>query len=66
MHNGSIAEFGTLKRRLQQDLPDIAFHMVQGNTGVIVKFMVPRELLRRPSDSEWCFALLLSKVSEMY
>jgi hypothetical protein len=33
MHNGGIAEFGTLKRRLHQDLPDSAFHMVQGNTG---------------------------------
>jgi glutamine amidotransferase len=47
MHNGGIAEFGTLKRRLHQDLPDSAFHMVQGNT-----------------DSEWCFALLLSKLPD--
>jgi hypothetical protein len=34
MHNGGIAEFPTVKRRLQQDLPDVAFDMVQGNTGM--------------------------------
>lgn len=33
MHNGGIAEFQRFKRRLQGDLPDIAFDMVQGNTG---------------------------------
>lgn len=32
MHNGGIAEFHKLKRRLQSDLPDIAFDQVQGNT----------------------------------
>ncbi|KAF6766181.1 glucosamine 6-phosphate synthetase [Ephemerocybe angulata] len=32
MHNGSIAEFDTIKRRLQSDLPDIAFDTVKGNT----------------------------------
>lgn len=45
MHNGGIAEFPRIKRRLQKDLPDVAFDMVQGNT-----------------DSEWAFALFLSKV----
>lgn len=40
MHNGGIAEFTKLKRRLQQDLPDFAFDMVQGNTGTILGFMV--------------------------
>lgn len=34
MHNGGIAEFATIKRRLQRDLPDVAFDMVQGNTGM--------------------------------
>jgi len=33
MHNGSIGEFHLIKRRLQQDLPDVAFNLVQGNTG---------------------------------
>lgn len=33
MHNGDIAHFSTMKRRLQADLPDVAFNMVQGNTG---------------------------------
>ncbi|KAF5313074.1 hypothetical protein D9619_003533 [Psilocybe cf. subviscida] len=47
MHNGGIAEFGMIKRRLQKDLPDCAFDMVQGNT-----------------DSEWAFALFLSKLPD--
>ncbi|TFK77144.1 N-terminal nucleophile aminohydrolase [Pluteus cervinus] len=47
MHNGGIAEFGAIKRRLQSVLPDVAFHMVQGNT-----------------DSEWAFALFLSKLPD--
>lgn len=34
MHNGGIAEFSFIKRRLQSTLPDVAFNMVQGNTGV--------------------------------
>lgn len=34
MHNGGIAEFLTVKRRLQQDLPDAIFDVVQGNTGM--------------------------------
>ncbi|KAF8168151.1 glutamine amidotransferase [Crassisporium funariophilum] len=32
MHNGGIANFPLLKRRLQRDLPNDAFDMVQGNT----------------------------------
>jgi len=47
MHNGGIAEWATIKRRLQNDLSDVAFHMVQGNT-----------------DSEWAFALFLSKLPD--
>jgi len=34
MHNGGIADFHLIKRRLQQELPDVAFDMVQGNTGM--------------------------------
>ena len=34
MHNGGIAEFPMVKRRLQQDLPDAIFDVVQGNTGM--------------------------------
>jgi glutamine amidotransferase len=33
MHNGSIAEFGRFKRRLQSMLPDEIFNVPQGNTG---------------------------------
>ncbi|KAF8898794.1 nucleophile aminohydrolase [Infundibulicybe gibba] len=32
MHNGGIADFQLIKRRLQNSLPDVAFNMVQGNT----------------------------------
>ncbi|KAI0048371.1 N-terminal nucleophile aminohydrolase [Auriscalpium vulgare] len=45
MHNGSIENFSKIKRRLQQELPDDIFNVVQGNT-----------------DSEWSFALFLSKL----
>jgi glutamine amidotransferase len=45
MHNGSIEEFVKIKRRLQQQLPDEIFNVVNGNT-----------------DSEWSFALFLSKL----
>jgi len=44
MHNGGIAEFHLIKRKLQSGLSDVAFDMVNGNT-----------------DSEWAFALFLSK-----
>jgi glutamine amidotransferase len=33
MHNGGIADFGKIKRKLQRSLSDAAFNMVQGNTG---------------------------------
>jgi len=46
MHNGGIEQFSKIKRRLQQELPDEVFNVVNGNT-----------------DSEWAFALFLSKVS---
>ncbi|KAI9438383.1 N-terminal nucleophile aminohydrolase [Russula earlei] len=45
MHNGGIEQFPKIKRRLQQQLPDEIFHVVNGNT-----------------DSEWSFALFLSKL----
>ncbi|KAJ7642008.1 N-terminal nucleophile aminohydrolase [Roridomyces roridus] len=32
MHNGGIAEWPSIKRRVQKDLPDAVFNMVQGNT----------------------------------
>ncbi|KAE9392779.1 N-terminal nucleophile aminohydrolase [Gymnopus androsaceus JB14] len=47
MHNGGIAEFHIIKRRLQADLPDVVFNTVHGNT-----------------DSEWAFALFLSKLPD--
>ncbi|KAK0232803.1 N-terminal nucleophile aminohydrolase [Armillaria fumosa] len=47
MHNGGIADFHLIKRKLQSQLPDVAFDMVQGNT-----------------DSEWAFALFLSKLPD--
>jgi predicted glutamine amidotransferase len=45
MHNGGIEHFTKIRRRLQQQLPDEIFNVVNGNT-----------------DSEWSFALFLSKV----
>jgi glutamine amidotransferase len=33
MHNGGIADFPLLKRRLQAGLSDEVFNVVQGNTG---------------------------------
>ncbi|EGN92925.1 hypothetical protein SERLA73DRAFT_190285 [Serpula lacrymans var. lacrymans S7.3] len=47
MHNGGIADFPSIKRRLQRDLSDEIFEVVQGNT-----------------DSEWAFALFLSKLPD--
>ncbi|KAK0446400.1 uncharacterized protein EV420DRAFT_1767781 [Desarmillaria tabescens] len=32
MHNGGIADFHLIKRKLQSQLPDVAFDTVQGNT----------------------------------
>lgn len=47
MHNGGIADFPRIKRKIQQTLPDEIFNVVKGNT-----------------DSEWAFALLLSKLPD--
>jgi len=66
MHNGGIAVFPRVKRRLQQDLPDVAFDMVQGNTGMITQIQRLYKCWEGYSllgeDSEWCFSLFLSKV----
>ena len=34
MHNGGIADFHLVKRRLQAKLSDEIFDIVQGNTGI--------------------------------
>jgi len=47
MHNGGIAEFPKIKRKIQAALPDEIYNVVNGNT-----------------DSEWAFALLLSKLPD--
>lgn len=49
MHNGGIAEFAKLKRKLQTTLPDDIYNVPQGNT-----------------DSEWAFALFLSKLPDAH
>jgi glutamine amidotransferase len=33
MHNGFIADFHLIKRKLQTGLSEVAFNMVNGNTG---------------------------------
>ena len=49
MHNGGIADFPRIKRRLQTELPDVAFNMVQGNTGTLVRYPITlSKLLRIP------------------
>jgi len=48
MHNGGIAEFHHMKRRLQKDLPDVAFDMVQGNTGMSSQCIHPSTRTQRP------------------
>ncbi|KAF9787175.1 N-terminal nucleophile aminohydrolase [Thelephora terrestris] len=47
MHNGEVAEFAKIKRRLQASISDEIFDSVKGNT-----------------DSEWAFALFLSKLPD--
>lgn len=39
MHNGGIADFHLIKRRLQAELSDEIFNVVQGNTGRIFSLM---------------------------
>ena len=65
MHNGGISEFGKIKRRLQSYLPDDLFNMVNGNTGVLCVHGL--ETYLTPSlDSQWAFALFLSKLPNPY
>ncbi|TRM60197.1 nucleophile aminohydrolase [Schizophyllum amplum] len=49
MHNGGIADFPRVKRRLQADLPDVAFNMVQGNTDSEWAFAVFLSKLPNPN-----------------
>jgi len=49
MHNGGIAEFDKIKRKLQESLSNEIFLIPQGNT-----------------DSEWAFALYLSKLPDVH
>ncbi|KAK0436630.1 uncharacterized protein EV420DRAFT_1753713 [Desarmillaria tabescens] len=61
MHNGGIANFHLIKRKLQSQLPDVTFGMVQGNTGESYPKFPPFPSSHSPLDSEWAFALFLSK-----
>jgi glutamine amidotransferase len=67
MHNGEIAEFPLIKRKLQLYLSDEIFHTVIGNTGLRG---IPRhaslQLTPTRTDSEWAFALFLSKVIALH
>ena len=48
MHNGEVANFKAIKRKLQASLDDRFFDVPVGGT-----------------DSEWCFALFLQKLSKV-
>lgn len=63
MHNGGISDFHLIKRKLQSYIPDEIFDAVQGNTG---SYFPPRLklLIITFIDSEWAFALFLSKGSD--
>jgi predicted glutamine amidotransferase len=61
MHNGGIAEFSRIKRKLQERISDEIFEIVQGNTGEsCVRGRTGTLTLKL--DSEWVFALYLSLV----
>jgi len=49
MHNGSVGQFGRLRRRLQQGLSDRAFESIQGSTDSEHAFAVFLDLLGDPS-----------------
>lgn len=68
MHNGGIAEFEKIKRKLQVSLSDELFLLPQGNTGEsrnpqMSLLDMPEGLLQ---DSEWAFALYLSKLPDVH
>lgn len=67
MHNGGIADFQKIKRRLQSYVPDDIFNMVNGNTGLCRTLTLhPSMILTSKSpDSQWAFALFLSKASRL-
>ncbi|TEB35213.1 glutamine amidotransferase [Coprinellus micaceus] len=58
MHNGSIADFDSIKRRLQSDLPDIAFDTVKGNTDSEWAFAVFISKLPDPKAKSFSPAVL--------
>jgi glutamine amidotransferase len=63
MHNGEVADFPLIKRNLQVGLSDEVFNVVQGNTGEFVLQWYRLSLtIFALTDSEWAFALFLSKV----
>ena len=63
MHNGEIAEFLKIRRKLQALLNDEIFDTVKGNTGKWHGKQIVLAFSDAPSlDSEWAFALFLSKV----
>ena len=65
MHNGGIAEFSKIKRRLQSYLSDELFDFVTGNTGVFtMEYGYRFSSLIVPPDSQWAFALFLSKLPD--
>lgn len=63
MHNGGIADFPLIKRKLQAVLSDDVFDVVQGNTGRYFSLDESRRPINYDPDSEWAFALFLSKVA---
>ena len=62
MHNGGISEFTKIKRKLQSKLPDELFNFVTGNTGTFI-LSISRAASHSETDSQWAFALFLSKVN---
>ncbi|THV07733.1 N-terminal nucleophile aminohydrolase [Dendrothele bispora CBS 962.96] len=58
MHNGSIGEFHLIKRRLQQDLPDVAFNLVQGNTDSEWAFALFVSMLPNPDAKSFTTEVL--------
>lgn len=65
MHNGEIADFPRIRRSLQAGLSDEVFNVVLGNTGEFLLQWIKTLNLANGhwyEDSEWAFALFLSKV----
>ncbi|KAL1748448.1 nucleophile aminohydrolase [Schizophyllum fasciatum] len=64
MHNGGIADFPRIKRRLQNELPDVAFNMVQGNTDSEWAFAVFLSKLPDPNAQAFKTAELRQAMTE--